>query len=318
MGNHRVLVVPQVIVITGSTATGKTRLGVELAKRLNTDVISCDSQLVYKGMDIGTATPTIAEMQNVPHHAMDIVNPDAAFSAADYAQHVLPLIIERIQRAQPVILVGGTGFYLRALLEPMPVTNVKANPELRASLEAWGNQQDTPYPLHDRLKQVDPLRASQLYPQDTIRLLRALEIIESTGKPVPQEKSLSLLESALGYPPHIQWVGLFHEQQQHHWNLIHQRVIEMIEQGWLDEVKALIDKYGQDAHALQVAHGYPELIKVLKGKQSLDEAIAIISIQVRQYARRQRKWFRTHESMQWIDVSTIVEIDEQLETIGAV
>jgi tRNA dimethylallyltransferase len=316
MGCLIVSTAPQVIVITGSTATGKTRVGVELAKRLNTDVISCDSQLVYTGMNIGTAKPTAAERQGIVHHAMNIVPPNAIFSAADYAQHVLPLMVERIQREQPVILVGGTGFYLRALLEPMPITNVPANPTLRRELDAWASQQTSEYPLHDRLTQVDPLRASQLYPQDTARVLRALEIVETLGKPVPQEKAPSLLETALGYPPCIQWVGLFHEQQQHHWDLIHQRVVEMVEEGWLDEVKQLVDTYGEDAHALHVAHGYHELINVLNGEQSLDEAIDVISIQVRQYARRQRKWFRSHTTMQWMDVSSIVDVEQQLALIG--
>lgn len=305
-----------IIVITGSTATGKTRLGVELAKRLNTDVISCDSQLVYKGMDIGTAKPTAAEMETIPHHAIDIVTPDAAFSAAEYAEHVLPLVLERLKRQQPVLLVGGTSFYLRALLEPMPVTNVKADPAFREALTAWAASQTSDFPLHDRLKDLDPLRASQLYPQDVVRLIRALEIIHATGKPVPQEKAPSVLESALGGAPRIQWVGLYHENQQHHWDLIHHRVVEMMEQGWLDEVRQLADAYGDDAHALQVAHGYPELIKVLNGEQSLEEAIEVISIQVRQYARRQRKWYRKgYEHMQWIDVSTITDVTDQLASI---
>jgi tRNA dimethylallyltransferase len=294
---------PDVIIITGSTATGKTDLGVALAQQLNTDVISCDSQLVYKGLDIGTAKPTAEEQQGIPHFGMDLVAPDLTFSAAMYQEAVLPLLLERLQQSRPAILVGGTGFYLRQLLEERPQVEVPPNPALRASLEAWAKTQNHPYALHERLKVADPLRASQLYPQDLRRILRALEIIEATGQAVPQEKLPSVLESAWCKPLKLLWVGLTHSDVAFRYAQIERRIEVMLEQGWLSEVETLIRAYGESAHALQVAYGYPELCRVLKGDLDLEEAKAQIAINVRQYARRQKVWFNRHEGMHWCDVS---------------
>jgi tRNA dimethylallyltransferase len=297
---------PEIWVITGATATGKTALGVQLAQHLNTDVISCDSQLVYQGLNIGTAKPTLVERQGVVHWGMDLVSPNTVFTAALYQEAVLPLILERLQQHQPIILVGGTGFYIRQLLEPRTLVQVPPNPALRQSLREWALTEVSdrlPHPLYERLRVQDPVRATQLYPQDEHRLLRALEIVETTGAPVPQEKSPCAVEAALGYLPRLQWVGLYHNDRQERYKRIEKRVQAMMQQGWLDEVVSLVEKYGLDAHALQVAHGYPELIKVLQGHQTLLEAQERIAIQVRQYARRQKTWFNTVLNMHWCDVS---------------
>jgi tRNA dimethylallyltransferase len=298
--------IPDVIIIAGATATGKTALGVEVAHHLGTDVISCDSQLVYTGLNIGTAKPTEEEMAGIPHWGIDLVEPTVACSAALYQNTVLPLVIDRIQRKQSVIMVGGTGFYLRQLFEPRTLLNVPPNPELRQQLMEWAEiatTEQTPYPLHTRLAQHDALRASQLYPQDTQRLLRALEIVESTGQPVPQTKTPCAVEEALGYMPHVQWVGLFQEDVAARWQRIETRVDTMLQAGWLEEVEALAKQYGHEAHALQVAHGYPELLKVLAGQQTITQAKERITFQVRQYASRQKKWFNKVSGVQWFDVS---------------
>ncbi len=309
---------PDVIIITGSTATGKTDLGVALAQQLKSDVISCDSQLVYKGLDIGTAKPTEAEQQGIPHYGMDLVAPDVVFSAAMYQEAILPLLLERLHQSKPAILVGGTGFYLRQLFEARPQVDVPPNPEFRASLEAWANTQEHPYALHDRLKALDPLRASQLYPQDTRRILRALEIIEATGQAVPQEKSPSIVETAWGKPLNIVWVGLTHSDVAFRYAQIERRIEAMLEQGWLEEVDALRQAYGESAHALQVAHGYPELCRVLKGDLDLEEAKTQIAINVRQYARRQKVWFNRHETMHWCDVSNYTTTQARQDWVNLV
>jgi tRNA dimethylallyltransferase len=303
-----------VTIITGATATGKTALGVRLAQALHTDVISCDSQLVYRGLNIGTAKPTEADMQGVPHWGMNLVEPSVAFSAAMYQQAVLPLVLERIRANTPVVMVGGTGFYLRQLFEPRTLLNLPPNPELRKQLLEWAKTATTPddaYPLHTRLARQDALRASQLYPQDTQRLLRALEIVETTGEAVPQTKTASAVEEALGYPPSLHWVGLVHHDVEARWQRIESRVDAMLAEGWLNEVEALVHQHGQEAHALQVAHGYPELIRVLRGQQTLEEARQRITFQVRQYASRQKKWFNRVPGLNWMDVSNgLPHVDE--------
>ena len=293
----------ELIIVTGATATGKTDLGVALAQHLHSDVISCDSQLVYQGLDIGTAKPTIEERQGIPHWGMDLVTPNATFSAAMYEQAVLPLILERLERSQPVIMVGGTGFYLRQLFEARPLVDVPPNPPFRTEMTAWASTQTIDFPLHERLKSLDALRASQLYPEDDRRVLRALEIIEATGEAVPQEKRPSVVETALGREPKITWLGLTHEDKVHRYQRIEARIEAMLDAGWLREVQHLAETYGEKAHALQVAHGYPELLAVSKGDLALEEAKAKIAINVRQYARRQKVWFNRHNQMQWLDIS---------------
>jgi tRNA dimethylallyltransferase len=300
----RFLMPPELIIITGATATGKTDLGVALAQHFACDVISCDSQLVYQGLNIGTAKPTTEEQQGIAHWGMDLVTPDVPFSAAMYEQAVLPLIVERLKRQQPVILVGGTGFYLRQILEERPLVDVPPNPAFRAEMTHWASQQSEPFALHQRLQSLDAKRAWQLYPQDDRRILRALEIIHATGQAVPQEQRPSVLATALGHNPQATWLGLTHEDKGLRYQRIEARIDAMIKAGWLEEVEHLAHTYGADAHALQVAHGYPELLAVLNGSQGLDVAKTNIAIHVRQYARRQKVWFNRHKHMQWLDVST--------------
>ena len=295
-------IMSELIIVTGATATGKTDLGVALAQQLASDVISCDSQLVYKGLDIGTAKPTTEEQQGIAHWGMDLITPDVTFSAAMYEKAVLPLIVDRLERQQSVIMVGGTGFYLRQLFEARPLVDVSPNPAFRAEMTAWSKTQTGNFPLHERLKSLDALRASQLYPEDDRRVLRALEIIDATGEPVPQEKRPSVVETALGREPKTVWLGLTHGDKVHRYQRIEARIEAMLDAGWLEEVQHLADEYGEEAHALQVAHGYPELLAVLKGTLALEEAKTQIAINVRQYARRQKVWFNRHSHMQWLDI----------------
>ncbi len=298
-------IMSELIIVTGATATGKTDLGVALAQQLASDVISCDSQLVYKGLDIGTAKPTTEEQQGIAHFGMDLITPDVTFSAAMYEEAVLPLIVERLERPQPVIMVGGTGFYLRQLFEARPLVDVPPNPIFRAEMTEWANNASTQagdFPLYQRLKTLDALRASQLYPEDDRRVLRALEIIDATGEAVPQEKRPSVVETALGREPKTVWLGLTHGDKVHRYQRIEARIEAMLDAGWLAEVQHLATAYGEEAHALQVAHGYPELLAVLKGELSLEEAKTQIAINVRQYARRQKVWFNRHRHMQWLDI----------------
>ncbi|XVJ51339.1 MAG: tRNA (adenosine(37)-N6)-dimethylallyltransferase MiaA [Vampirovibrio sp.] len=305
---------PEIIIVTGATATGKTGLGIALAKTLRTDVISCDSQLVYQGLDIGTAKPSLDEQAGIPHYGMDLVAPDQVFSAAMYEEAVLPLVLERLHTQQTVVMVGGTGFYLRQLFEARPMVEVPPNLALRSSLEQEVMAQKNSHPnlLHERLTQWDPVRASQLEPQDQRRIIRALEIIDATGQPVSQLKRPSVVESAWGRPPRIRWLGLVEGDKQARYQKIESRIEAMLKAGWLTEVETLLQQFGSAAHALQVAHGYPEWVKVLEGQLSMEEAKSLIAIHVRQYARRQKVWFNRHRDMHWCDVSQQPHLTAQL------
>ncbi|MFM7390650.1 MAG: tRNA (adenosine(37)-N6)-dimethylallyltransferase MiaA [Vampirovibrionales bacterium] len=293
-----------IIIITGPTATGKTAVGVALAKQLNGEVINADSQLVYRGLNIGTATPTPEEREGIVHHVMDVALPNEAFSAGQYQQHATAALLECYQRGKTPIFVGGTGFYLRSLFEPMALANVATHPELRQQLEAEIAQQGLAG-VFQRLQQLDPIRASQLMPTDAQRIVRALEINLLTGQPVPQTPQPSWVSQQFpsGVMPPVYWFALGFRDKAHHWELIAQRIDTMLADGWLEEVATLVQTYGADAHALQVAHGYPVLQQVLQGTLNLHKAKEVIAIQVRQYARRQRVWLQkvqAPQGVQWL------------------
>lgn len=285
-----------VTVVVGPTASGKTAHAVQLAlQQPGSVVLSADSQLVYRGLDIGTAKPTAEDRQGIPHYGMDCAAPTEAYSAARYRQDCLPLLQAWLQQGKPVVVAGGTGFYLRQLFEATTLPEVPPNPALRATLQTLAETQGNEL-LHRQLAEQDSLRASQLHPNDRVRVIRALEIIAATGKPVPQTAQPAWLNT-------VQWVGLWPQNQSDHWARILSRIDAMLAAGWLEEVEGLMQQYGTDAHALQVAHGYPELVRVLQGQLSLSEARQQIYIHVRQYARRQLTWFKRNPAIQWLPVA---------------
>jgi tRNA dimethylallyltransferase len=282
-----------VIVIAGPTGTGKTALGVSLAKQLNTEVLSADSQLVYKGLNIGTAKPSLDERQNIPHHLMDMAEPNEDFSVAMYCEAAQSHMARLWQENKIPIVVGGTGFYIKSLLQPSIVPNVDPDPDYRLYLTSLAEQEGNAA-LHERLRLLDPIRAEAIHPNDRFRLIRALEINKVTGKPVPQEeiaKDISLL-----------WLGLTYGDRQQHNLKLFERTQQMLDAGWLQEARDLVDTYGPDANALRVALGYSQLLQVLSGELSLEEAIELITIATRQYARRQLIWFRKNPDIHWLDV----------------
>jgi tRNA dimethylallyltransferase len=274
-----------VIAIVGPTATGKTALSVQVAQALGGVVVSADSRVVYRGLDIGTAKPTLAEQGGVTHYLIDVVDPTDTFSVARYAELAEPLLAHL---AQPILVAGGTGLYLKALLQEDFVPPVPPNPQWRqALLQAY-----TPQALYQQLAERDPVRAAALHPNDTVRVLRALEIIEATGQPVPQS------QPRRARPP-VLWVGLTWQDRDRHRALIDARIEAMLAAGWLEEVETLLQRWGPEAQALNVTHGYPELVRVLQGQCTLAEAVEDIRVQIHQYARRQRTWFRRNPHIQW-------------------
>jgi tRNA dimethylallyltransferase len=301
---------PRLYVVVGATATGKTALSIALAKAINAAfILSADSQQVYTGLDIGTAKPTLAEQAGIPHYGLDIVPPTEAFSTAQFQQYALPLLVDAFQQGQSVVVAGGTGFYLQGLLQPYQLPTVPPNPALRAELGQLESKV-----LHQQLTQLDAHRASQLEPQDKVRIIRALEIIAATNAPVPTVWQPSLLAQQLPQEqqPTITWIGLKPQDKLAHWATIEHRIDTMLAEGWLAEVEQLLAEYGEACYALQVAHGYPELVAVLQNKMTLMAAKQQITINVRQYARRQRTWFQRNADITWLTPDCLTTPVQQL------
>lgn len=274
----------------GPTATGKTALSVELAQWLDTEIISADSQILYRELTIGTAKPSEAEKQGVPHYMIDVAAPDEAFSAAAYQEQATHHLRDIQRRGKIPVIAGGTGFYLRALLQSDFIPPVPPNEVFRAEMNRLADLQGSPT-LHALLREKDPVRAEALHPNDRVRIVRALEIIDATGLPVPNEPQDKAMD--------VLWLGLTFEDRDLLRSRIDQRIDDMIAAGWLEEVESLVSRYGPDAHALGVAHGYPELVDVVLGKRSLQEALTQIRINIHQYSRRQMTWFRRNPEIQW-------------------
>jgi tRNA dimethylallyltransferase len=288
---------PEVIVVTGPTATGKTVIGAAVAKALQSEVISVDSQQVYQDMDIGVARPTPEEMHGVPHHMIGVVSPAEEFSAGQYAEMARPILERLLSEGKVPVLVGGTGFYLRALLQPEHLPHVQIDPEIRAALKERVKI-DGLDSLYRELRWRDPERAEQIHPHDEVRIIRALEIIYITGNPVPrtpQELAYSTLAA-----------GLTFANRQRHIKAIHDRLLCMMDAGFLEEVRGLYEKYGF-CPAMQKAHGYPELVQVIHGQRTLDNALIQIEINIRQYSKRQMTWFRKFPGIRWYAVDEAVK-----------
>ena len=296
---------PEVVAVVGPTATGKTIVGAAVAKALGSEVISVDSQLIYSELSIGVARPTEAEMQGVPHHLIGFVSPEVDFSAGDYVEAASPLMHGLRAQGKSPVFVGGTGFYLRALLQPRHIPDVPVSPALRAEYKALaedhGNQA-----LYERLHRQDPNRAAQLHPNDRVRVMRALEIVELTGRPVPQTQ----IHPA--YPTRA--YGLTYANREAHVSKIRRRLEEMITAGFLEEVETVYARYGA-CPALKKAHGYPELLAVLQGKRTLEDALDQIEINIRQYSKRQMTWFRQFPNILWFYVDE-TPLDEIVTNIG--
>lgn len=284
---------PKIVVVLGPTASGKTKLGVELAKTFQGEVVSADSMQIYKGMDIGTAKPTPEEQQGIPHHMLDLIHPEESYSVARYVQEASALIAQIHSRGKLPILVGGTGLYIDSLLSGRSFAPLPENPQLRQELEAQIQEQGGEA-LLERLRLQDPTTAHRLFPRDHKRIVRALEIFALTGKP----QSLFDQESQQ-VPPRYQasYLGLDFKEREDLRSRIRQRVDQMMAQGLLEEVASFLH-LPPDCTAMQ-AIGYKELRGVLTGHQSQEEGVELLNIRSRQYAKRQLTWFRRNPQIHW-------------------
>ena len=281
--------------LTGPTASGKTGVGLELAECLNAEIISLDSMAIYAGMDIGTAKPTLADRQRVPHHMLDLVDPNRPFSLSEYVTGAHRKIDEIQQSGRQVLFVGGTPLYLKALLRgvsPGPPADWEFRKEIEAELKTAGITA-----LHDRLQQVDPLLAAKLHPHDKRRIIRALEVYKHTGQPLSHEQVQFEDRPAVGCRVFaLGWTrSVLHRR-------IEARVEQMFAEGLVEEVQSLRDRYGEMSRTAEQAVGYREVIQHLQGHHDLDKTIALVKARTRQFARRQETWFRSLAECRRIDV----------------
>lgn len=286
----------RIICIAGPTACGKTTLGVLLAKKLNGEVVSADSMQIYRGMVVGTAAPTEEEMQGIPHHMIGIADPSDQWSAARYVQEAVPVVDDILRRGKLPILVGGTGLWMEALIRGTEFAPGHAGGEVRAELQRRLEQEGIE-PLLKELRSVDSAAASRLHPADEKRILRALEVWMETGKTITQHNEESKL-----VPPRYQavWIGLRFENREDMKALIDRRVSVMAQEGLEQEVRSLLESgVPAEATALQ-AIGYKEFYGYLAGEATLEEALEMIRLRTRQYAKRQLTWLRRNEAIHWI------------------
>jgi tRNA dimethylallyltransferase len=287
-------VVQEIIVICGPTAVGKTRASIELAKCFDGEIVSADSQQVWRGMDIGTAKANLTERSEVRHHLIDVVDPDEHFDAARFLELADAAIEDIASRGKRVLVVGGTGMYIRILLNGLcevPPADEEYRSELENEIEKIGT-----WPLHDRLREVDQESAIQIHPNDRTRIIRALEIHHLTGIPASRFRE----EHGYGEKRYdSRKIGLDIEREELY-RRINERIDKMLEQGLLDEVRGLVDRYGREAQGL-TAVGYREFVRHLQGELSLDEAIDLAKRNSRRFAKRQLTWFRADPEIEWFN-----------------
>jgi tRNA dimethylallyltransferase len=279
---------PPLIVICGATAIGKSGLALQLAQRLEGQILSADSRQIYRELDIGTAKPSQQEQALVPHHLLDICEPITTLTLAQYQEKAQSLIYSL---SSPLLLVGGTGLYLKSIVKGLKIPRVSPHPLLREQLQGLGQKS-----CYQMLSQVDSVATAKIHANDEIRTLRALEVFYVTGQPISEQQG----ENPPDYP--ILQIGLDGDtialQKR-----IKNRVYQMIEMGLVAEVSTLINKYGWDLPLLNTL-GYAEIKAHLRDNYSLKEAIAEIIIHTRQFAKRQRTWFRAYPEIEWFDATT--------------
>lgn len=283
-----------VVAVVGPTASGKSRLAVELALRKNGEVISADSMQIYKGMQIGTAKPAPEEMRRVPHHLIDFVELTQPFSVADYVELAAKCIQEVHSRRKLPILAGGTGLYVRSLLHNIQFTECDRDEALRAALFRKAGQEG-PQALVEELRQFDPESAERIHPNNVGRIIRAIEIYRTSGITMTEQIKRS---KQVPSPYQACVIGLDYRNRQTLYDRINLRVDQMMESGLLAEAQEVLSHPGAPT-ALQ-AIGYKELAPYFRGECSLEEAVESIKRETRRYAKRQLTWFRRDEEVRWI------------------
>ena len=287
---------PKILVICGPTASGKTALAVELALRHRGEVVSADSMQIYRRMDIGTAKPTREEMRGVPHHMLDVADPEEDFSVARYVDMAAKCVDDILSRGKLPILAGGTGLYIDSLLSGRTFAPFQPDSPLRGELEEQLRREGGAAMLA-RLAQVDPDSAARLHPNDEKRIVRALEVYQSTGKTITQHN----LETQ-AIPPRYDalTLALAFERREDMWSRIDRRVDQMMDQGLVAEVQGLLDSGVPAKCTAMQAIGYKEMAAALLSGGDVRSAAEEIQLRSRQYAKRQLTWFKRNKAARWL------------------
>lgn len=297
--------------LTGPTAAGKTAVGVELAGRIGAEIVSMDSMAVYRGMDIGTAKPTPAERGGIPHHLIDILDPHQPCSLAQYLGAAGSTLEQIASRGRAAIFVGGTPLYLKALLRGIfegPPADWSLRRRLRDEEAVHG-----PGRLHRRLNSIDPAAAARLHPNDTRRLIRALEVFEKTGRPISELQA----QFEIGRPPHACRVFVLDWPRQTLYERVNRRVEAMFAAGLVEEVRRLFQNATPLSRTARQAVGYREVIEHLEGRHSLEETIDLVQRHTRHFAKRQCTWFRSLSECRFVPVAEPLRPAEIADRIAA-
>lgn len=285
---------PRAIAIAGPTASGKSDLALKLAARLDGEIVCMDSMQIYRRMNIGTAKPTAQEQAMVTHHMLDILEPTDSYAVADYALDAEKVIRDTISRGKLPILTGGTGLYLKALMHGLTLGGAGGDEKLREKLNAIAQEPDGKQQLHDRLAQIDPVSAEKLHVNDIRRVIRAIEVFETTGTPISQQKQeeqsgpFDILPLAIDIPRPILYERL------------EKRVHQMMRDGLLKEVKALLAEGVTPQMQSMQGIGYKELVPVAQKVVKVDDAVWQIILNTRHYAKRQGTWLRNEPKVIWM------------------
>lgn len=290
------------IVLVGPTAVGKTELAVNLALHFGAAILSADSMQIYRGMDIGTAKPTMEERKGIPHYLIDLVPPDQPFTVVDYQEHYNQVKSRLDRQGMISILTGGTGLYIRAVTQGFIFPAPPPDPELRAALRKEAEEKGRAA-VYQRLVELDPEAARKIHPQDLKRTLRALEVTIASGRPFSRQQQAARRELT----PDIIYIGVTRSRAELY-ERINLRVDRMLAAGLLEEVASLLAQgYGPELPSMQ-GLGYKELIPVVRGEMSLPEAAALIKKRTRHYAKRQETWFRREPVEKWFPLSPGEEV----------
>ena len=298
---------PKVIVICGPTASGKTALSIELAKKINGEIVSADSMQIYKDMNIGSAKVTNEEMQGIKHYMIDYVSPDERFSVADYKTNAKNAIEEIIKKGKTPIVVGGTGLYIDALIYEIEYKDIKIDENYRKELQKIEKNQGLEV-LYKKALEIDPKAMEKISQNDSKRIMRVLEIYKATGKNKTEQEA----ESRLKEIPYDYKVFALTMNREKLYERINKRVDIMIENGLIDEVKNLLEKYSEFPTAMQ-GLGYKEVRDYLQEKITKDEMIEKIKQESRRYAKRQLTWFRKNKQTIWLN--SLEKIDDNINII---
>lgn len=299
---------PPLLAIVGPTATGKTAVAVEVAKRLKGEIVSADSMLIYRGMDIGTAKPTVEERQGIPHYMIDLIDPNEPYSVALYQEQAEKCILEIVKRGRLPLLVGGTGLYVRSIIDPYSFPRTGINDSLRQrwqeEAKALGREV-----VYRRLAEVDPETAGKLHPNNLKRVIRALEVYYLTGRPISwqQDKKIEPKYNLAIFGLTIERSLLYQR--------IEERVDKMLAAGLVEEVRQLFKRgYGLELISMQ-GLGYKEIAQYLTGQITLETAVYLLKRNTRHFAKRQMTWFRRDQRIKWIDVTYSRNVQDIAEEI---